>query len=328
MESVPVTSTEAELISEINKLKKEKNAVILSHYYMPASIQQLEREGGVADFKGDSLGLSIEATKVKAQNIIFCGVNFMAETAKILNPAKNILIPDKEAGCSLASSITAQDVIALKKKYPGVPVMAYINTYAETKAECDVCCTSRNALKIAAQLPGDTIIFIPDKFMGENLKRQIQATTKKNLILWNGTCEVHEQFSSRSLASFQQQFPEAEMLMHWEVPNETVADNLFTGKGILGSTNDILTYAGASNSKQFILASECDFSSTLKAAYPEKEFITPCIYCPYMKKINLQNILKALQSIGNNEQQHYEISLNAELLMRAAIPVKRMMELS
>lgn len=179
MERVTVPATDAALISEINQLKKEKLAIILSHYYMPASIQLLEVDGGVADFKGDSLGLSIEATKAKAQNIIFCGVNFMAETAKILNPVKNILIPDKEAGCSLASSITAQDVIALKKKYPGVPVMAYINTYAETKAECDVCCTSRNALKIAAQLSGDSIIFVPDKFMGENLKRQIQATAKR-----------------------------------------------------------------------------------------------------------------------------------------------------
>ena len=214
------------IFSEIRRLKKEKDAVILAHYYMPPELQVLEKDGGVADFIGDSLGLSVEATRVQAANIVFCGVSFMAETAKILNPKKQVLIPDKEAGCSLASSITAEDVRQLKIHYPKVPVIAYVNTFAETKAECDICCTSRNALAIAKSFDSDTLIFIPDVYMGQNLQSKIESETGKKMILWHGRCEVHEQVTTTSLSTMKMMYPDAEMLLHWEVPKETVEESL------------------------------------------------------------------------------------------------------
>ncbi len=314
------------VFSEIRQLKKDKGAVILAHYYMPPELQILEKDGGVADFIGDSLGLSIEATKVNASNIVFCGVSFMAETAKILNPGKNVLIPDKEAGCSLASSITAADVRELKQRYPGVPVIAYVNTFAETKAECDICCTSRNAVSIAKSFESDTLIFVPDVYMGQNLQAKIERETGKKMILWHGACEVHEQFSNTSLANMKQMYPDAEMLLHWEVPKETVEESLNDHKGVLGSTNDILKYVGSSASQKFILASECDLGATLRGMYPDREFITPCFKCPYMKKISIANTLAALKSIGTGEQAKYEIVLPADVLERAYTPIKRMLE--
>lgn len=316
-----------EYYSRIRQLKKEKNAVILAHYYMPPELQVLEKDGGVADFIGDSLALSVEASRTTADNIIFCGVLFMAETAKILNPQRHVFIPDKEAGCSLASSITGEDVRRLKQQYPGVPVMAYINTYAETKAECDVCCTSRNALEIAKSFASDTIIFLPDKYMGENLERRIAAETGKKLILWNGVCEVHEQFRPESLGPLEQMYPDAEVLLHWEVPQETVQSSLDMRGGVLGSTSDILRYVGQSHSRRFILASECDLGATLKGMYADKEFITPCFKCPYMKKITLENTLKTLEAIGTGNNA-YEVTLDMETLAKAYLPIKRMLEFS
>lgn len=310
----------------IRKLKQEKDTVVLAHYYMPPELQLTEKQGGIADFIGDSLGLSIEATKVKAQNIIFCGVKFMAETAKVLNPDKQVLIPDKEAGCSLAASITADDVQELKRKHPGIPVIAYVNTYAETKAECDICCTSRNALAIARSFNSNTLIFIPDMYMGQNLQQKIEAETGKKLILWHGTCEVHEQFTGLSMEMLKKANPDAEVLLHWEVPKETVAASFCEAKGVLGSTNDILHYVGESHAKKFILASECDLGATLKGMYPDKEFITPCFKCPYMKKITLQNTLAALQAIGTPEAAKYEISLPEDIMHKAHTPIKRMLD--
>ncbi len=314
------------VFSAIRKLKKEREAVILAHYYMPPELQILEKDGGIADFIGDSLGLSIEATKVKAPNIIFCGVSFMAETAKILNPDKNVLIPDKKAGCSLASSITAADIRQLKARYPGVPVIGYVNTFAETKAECNICCTSRNAVAIAKSFESDTLIFVPDVYMGQNLQAKIERETGKKMILWHGACEVHEQFSNTSLATMKQMYPDAEMLLHWEVPKETVEESLQDHKGVLGSTNDILKYVGSSTSQKFILASECDLGATLRGMYPDRDFITPCFKCPYMKKINMANTIAALKSIGTGEQTKYEIGLPPEIIKRAYMPIKRMLE--
>lgn len=314
--------------SRIRQLKKEKGAVILAHYYMPPELQVLEKDGGVADYIGDSLGLSVQASKTTADHIVFCGVLFMAETAKILNPQRHVYIPDKEAGCSLAASITGEDVRKLKQQYPGVPVMAYVNTYAETKAECDICCTSRNALDIVKSLDSDTVIFLPDKYMGENLARRIGEETGKKLILWDGVCEVHEQFRPESISVFEKAYPQAEMLLHWEVPGETVLSSMEDRGGVLGSTTDILKYVGQSKSRQFILASECDLGATLKSMYADKEFITPCIKCPYMKKITLENTLQALESIGNPEAAHFEVELDAEIIKRAYTPIKRMLEFS
>ena len=315
-----------DILAEIHALKKEKNAVILSHYYMPPELQLLEKDGGVADFIGDSLGLSLEATRVKAENIIFCGVKFMAETAKILNSKKHVFIPDIEAGCSLASSITAQDVKELKLKHPGLPVIAYVNTYAETKAECDICCTSRNALRIAASFDSKELIFVPDVYMGQNLQQGLMAETGQKLILWNGRCEVHEQFTQSSMSSLEMMYPNAEVLMHWEVPLETVASSFQRSKGVLGSTNDIIRYVGQSTAQQFILASECDLGATLKGTYPDREFITPCIKCPHMKKNTLQNALQALRAIGTTGAARYEIELPEDIMQRAYLPIKRMME--
>lgn len=315
-----------EILAEINALKREKNAVILSHYYMPPELQVLENAGGVADFIGDSLGLSVEATRVKAENIVFCGVAFMAETAKILNPAKKVFMPDIEAGCSLASSITAKDVKELKQRHPGIPVIAYVNTYAETKAECDICCTSRNALRIAASFDSEELIFVPDIYMGQNLQQSLTAQTGKKLILWHGRCEVHEQFTQSSMSALELMYPAAEILMHWEVPLETVSASFQKTKGVLGSTNDIIKYVGQSPAHQFILASECDLGATLKGTYPDKEFITPCIKCPHMKKNTLQNTLQALRAIGTNDAMKYEIDLPADIMQRAYLPIKRMMD--
>ncbi len=315
------------VIEEIRSLKKEKNAVILSHYYMSPLLQILEKEGGVSDFIGDSLGLSLEAKNVKADNIVFCGVTFMAETAYIINPDKNVFIPDKEAGCSLASSITAADVEKLKLQYPDTPVIAYINTYAETKAACDICCTSRNAMKIASSFDSDRIIFIPDKFMGRNLSNSFKSTLNKEFIIWDGRCEVHEQFLG-NIDMLMDVYPLAEVLLHWEVPDATVDMAMKKGHGIVGSTADLMRHVQDTDSKQFILASECDLGATMKGMFSDKQFITPCITCNYMKKINLSNTLDVLRAIGTEGENRYKIILDSQIMEKAAIPISKMIEFS
>lgn len=315
------------LLDEIRELKKKHNAVVLSHYYMPPELQIDTANGGVADFVGDSLGLSVAGTKTDASYIIFCGVKFMAETAYILNPEKRVLLPDHNAGCSLAESISGNDVLQLRQKYPGVPVIAYINTYAETKAECDVCCTSRNAIKIANSFDSKKLIFLPDKFMGQNLAAKFKKETDKELILWNGSCEVHEQFRT-NIEEMTLANPDAELLLHWEVPQETVAATLNNRKGIVGSTSDILNYVNESKATQFILGSECDLGATLKGMYPEKQFITPCIMCRHMKQITLQKTLEALRSIGSDKQMNFEVTVEEKIRQKAYVPIKRMLELS
>ncbi|OKL42016.1 quinolinate synthase NadA [Pontibacter flavimaris] len=319
---------EAELLAaveEIRELKRQKNAVILSHFYMPAELQVEHKDGGIADFVGDSLGLSVAAKSVEADNIIFCGVKFMAETAKVLNPVKQVLLPSFDAGCSLAESITGADVRKLKEQYPGVPVVAYINTYAETKAEADICCTSRNALDIARSLGGDKLIFLPDLFMGRNLQTKIKAETGKELILWEGKCEVHEQFTPQRINGLKLMYPEAQVLVHWEVPDNTVADALTGAGGVVGSTSDIIRFVGESKTRQFILGSECDLGATLRGMYPEKEFIVPCIKCPHMKQITIQRTLEALRAIGTEKEALFEVTLDAEISRRALAPIERML---
>jgi len=315
------------IVEEIRQLKREKNAAVLSHYYMSPLLQILDTQGGVSDFIGDSLGLSLEAKKVEAENIVFCGVTFMAETAYILNPDKNVFIPDMDAGCSLASSITAADVQKLKLQYPGIPVIAYINTYAETKAACDICCTSRNAVKIASSFDSDKIIFIPDKFMGRNLSNSFKSMLNKEFILWNGRCEVHEQFLG-NIENLMEIYPSAEVLLHWEVPDDTVQTALKRGNGIVGSTADLIRHVEETDVNQFILASECDLGATMKGMFRNKQFITPCITCDYMKKINLKNTLDTLRAIGTEDEIKYKISLDPEVMTRAAIPINKMIELS
>lgn len=302
--------------------------LLLAHYYMSPELQVLERDGGITDQLGDSLALSLAASNAEASYIVFCGVRFMAETAKILAPNTRVYIPDQSAGCSLAESINASDVRALRLQYPGVPVIAYINTYAETKAECDIICTSRNALSIAASFKEEELLFIPDLFMGNNLQKSIAATTGKKLLLWHGRCEVHEQFQPGQMSSLQAAYPQAELLMHWEVPDSTVDEAFKHQKGVLGSTSDIIRYVGESNKQQFILASECDLGAVLKSTYKDKEFITPCIRCPHMKKITLENTLDLLRKIDNNEAQAEEVVLDDSVMARARIPLLKMLEFS
>ncbi len=323
--SEPELGTLHQKFLEIRKLKKEKNTVVLSHYYMSPELQLKEHQGGIADYIGDSLGLSLEATKATADYIVFCGVKFMAETAKILNPEKKVLIPDNNAGCSLASSISGRDVRNLKKKYPGIPIIAYVNTYAETKAECDICCTSRNAMSIANSFLEKKLIFIPDVFMGKNLSSKIAKETGKELILWNGKCEVHEQFTPSSITRLKIEHPEAEILVHWEVPEETSEISLRNSKGILGSTNDLINFVSKSTAKEFILGSECDLGATLKGMFKDKKFNTPCIYCPHMKKITVDNVLESLSSIGSPKEHSFEINIPEPILSRAKVPIQRMM---
>ncbi len=323
----PYSTGSRYLVEEIRELKHSKNAAILAHYYMTPELQLHTSAGGIADVVGDSLALSRAATTIDAEVIVFCGVAFMAETAKILNPQCTVLLPDRAAGCSLASSITAQDVQALRKRHPNTPVMAYINTYAETKAESDICCTSRNAIAVAASFPQDTLIFVPDLYMGRNISVPIAQATGKKLILWNGVCEVHEQFTAARLAATGDSFPDAEILVHWEVPSDAAAIALARHKGIIGSTSDIIRYVEESTARQFILGSECDLGAALRGMYADREFITPCVYCPHMKRITLHNTLEALQAVGSIAQPAFEVILEPDIQQRAFLPLQRMIEI-
>jgi quinolinate synthase len=317
-----------EKIKKIRTLKKEKDAIILSHYYMPPELQVLHNEGGIADYSGDSLGLSIQASKAEASHIIFCGVRFMAETAAILNPERKVFIPEMQAGCSLAESINAEDVRQLKQKHPGVPVVAYVNTYAETKAESDYCCTSRNALAIAKHIDASKIIFIPDYYMGRNLKSRIEKETGKEMILWSGKCEVHEQFTSESLKMIAMENPDAEVLLHWEVPDDSVRTFIKSGKGTVGSTTDLIEYAQKSKSQKFIVGSECDLGAVLKGMMPEKSFYSPCIICPHMKAVDIENTLAALEAINTAAEAKYHVQVDPKISEKARIPLERMIALS
>lgn len=316
-----------ELIDEIRRLKREHNAIVLAHYYMTPEVQVLEKDGGIADYLGDSLALSRIAMNTRADVIVFCGVRFMAETAKVLNPARTVLLPSPQAGCSLAASMSAEDVRHLRAQHPGVPVVAYINTYAETKAESDICCTSRNALAVVASFPHDTLLFIPDMFMGRNLQKAIREQTGKELLLWHGTCEVHEQFTGEQLGLLSDAHPQADILVHWEVPNQTVNSVLEHRKGVVGSTSDIINYVGTSTARQFILGSECNLGATLRSLYRDREFITPCVYCPHMGQITLHNTVESLLSLGTEKQPYYETVLPQDILERAYTPIKRMIDI-
>ncbi len=293
---------------EINRLKKEKNAVILAHNY-----QRPEIIYGVADFTGDSLALSRQAEKTSAGTIVFCGVHFMAETAKILNPEKKVLLPDLRAGCSLSESITGEDVRKLKREYPGVPVVTYVNTSAEVKAESDVVCTSANALKIVNSMKSDKVIFLPDEFMAKN----IAAKTDKEIISWHGKCIVHEQFSDEQILSYKKTYPELKVLVHTECTPAVVKH-----ADMAGSTSDMQRFVENTNSKQIMLVTECGMSDMLKVKHPEKEFIAPCIICPHMKRINLENVLSALQ------EEKFEILVDEETRKKAFKAVEQMLILS
>ena len=270
----------APYVRAINAVKKERNAVILAHNYQTPEIYHC-----VADFVGDSLQLAREATKVKADVIVQAGVHFMAETAKILNPDKTVLIPDVRAGCSLASAITGEDVRLLRERFPGVPVVTYVNTSAEVKAESDITCTSSNALQVVESLGVDKVIFVPDQY----LAKYVASQTKVKIIAWKGSCEVHERFTGDELALIRANDPSVQIVAHPECPPDVIAASDFTG-----STAHMIDWVRKNKPKRVVLVTECSMADNVQAELPDVEFTRPCNLCPHMKRITLPKILDSL----------------------------------
>ncbi len=298
----------APYISAIRRLKVERNAIILAHNYQTPEIFH-----GVADITGDSLGLAREAARTSADVILLCGVHFMAETAKVLNPRKTVLIPDLRAGCSLASSITGEDVRALRRRYPGVPVVTYVNTSAEVKAESDVCCTSANAVEVVERLGSDRVIFIPDEYLG----RHVAAHTKVEVILWQGHCEVHERFTADEVRSFRNQFENLQVIAHPECPPDVLAEADF-----VGSTSGMIGHVEKNRPHRALLLTECSMSDNVSVQFPDVEFIRPCNLCPHMKRITLPGILHSLQTL------EHRVEVDADVAERARQAVQRMLFLA
>ncbi|MBX3002240.1 MAG: quinolinate synthase NadA [Caldilineaceae bacterium] len=317
----------AELAVEINRLKVERNAVILGHNYMEPALFH-----SIPDFVGDSLELSRKAAQTDKDVIVFCGVEFMAETAKILNPSKTVLLPAEKAGCSLAASITAEDVRRLKAQYPGVPVVTYINTYADVKAECDICCTSGNAVAVVNSLDAERIIFIPDEYLARNVaaetgKKIIVPSLQSNIGLegvdsydfigWHGRCEVHEKFTVEDIRNVRAQFPDVYILAHPECSPDVVAASDFSG-----STTAMIRKVEASHAPRFLLLTECSMGDNIMGANPDKEMLRLCsVRCPHMNQITLEDTLASL------EKMQYEIHVPEEIRVRAARAVQRMIEI-
>ena len=315
----------AELAVEINKLKKERNAVILGHNYMEAALFN-----SIPDFVGDSLELSRKAAQTDKDIIVFCGVKFMGETAKILNPSKKVLLPSNKAGCSLAESITAADVRALKEKFPGVPVVTYVNTYADVKAESDICCTSGNAKKVVESLDVETIIFLPDEYLAGNIAREtgkhiifpnrISVSTpssKGDLIGWNGRCEVHEKFTVKDIETVRAQFPDVLILAHPECSPEVVAASDYSN-----STTAMIRYVQETNAPHYLVLTECSMGDNIAAANPDKELLRLCmVRCPHMNTITMEDTLEALK------QDRYIIEVPEDVRIRAERAVRRMIEI-
>ena len=294
------------LVEKINRLKAEKNAVILAHNYMTPEIYHC-----VADIVGDSLLLAKESQKAKADTIIMCGVHFMAETAKILNPDKKVLIPDMSAGCSLAESITGEDVRLLKQKYPGLPVVSYVNTSADVKSETDICCTSSNAVEVVESLGVDKVIFLPDEYLAQN----VAAQTKVGIISYKGTCIVHERFTPEEIREYRKNYPGIVVLAHPECPPEVVAEADYTG-----STSKMSNYVKDKQPKKVLMVTECSMSDNVAIENPNVEMIKPCNLCPYMKKITLQGIYNSL--VNGTE----EVKLSKAVMDKARLSIKRMIE--
>ncbi len=318
----------ARLAYRINRLKKEKNAVILGHNYMEAALYH-----SVPDFTGDSLGLCQMAAETDADVIVFCGVRFMAESAKILNPEKTVLLPATQAGCSLASSITAQQVRDLKKRFPGVPVVTYINTYADVKAETDICCTSSNAQRVIESLGTDTVIFLPDQYLAGNVAEQLgwkmyfpqddadgskqPADLKKTVIAWHGACEVHELFTPADVTSVRQQFPDVTVLAHPECKPDVVHEADFTG-----STTAMIKYVEEHQAEEYLLLTECAMGDNIISEHPDKNILRLCSHrCPHMAEITLEDTLDSL------ENMRYEITVPEDIRVKALTSIERMLEI-
>ncbi len=317
----------AEVAAEVLRLKEERNAVILGHNYMEPALFHT-----VPDFRGDSLELSRRAAETDKSVIVFCGVHFMAETAKILNPGKTVLLPTEKGGCSLAESITAADVRALRAAYPGVPIVTYINTYADVKAECDICCTSGNAVAVVESLDSDTVIFLPDEFLARNVARETgrhvivptvlsKATAAPStdveqvMVAWKGRCEVHELFTPEDIDAARKQFPDVFILAHPECSPEVVAKADFSG-----STTAMIKAVEKSKAKRYLLLTECSMGDNIVAANPEKEMLRLCSHrCPHMGEITLEQTRDALRHL------RWQIDVPEDVRVRALRSVERML---
>lgn len=299
----------APYVLAINRLKRERNAVILAHNYMTPDIYH-----GVADVVGDSLQLAVAATKVKAEVIVQCGVHFMAETSKILNPAKTVLMPDMAAGCSLAESVTPEGIARMRALYPGAAVVSYVNTTAAVKAASDVCCTSANAAGIVAAMPGDTVIMTPDKYLAQNVARQVPH---KKIVWWDGACIVHERFTAADLREFRAFQPDVTIIAHPECPPDVVAEADYTG-----STAGIIDHVARERPARAMLVTECSMASNIADSLPEVEFVGPCNMCPYMKMITLEKVLWSLHTMTT------PVEVEAGIADRARIAVERMIDIS
>ncbi len=297
----------ADEIAAILDLKRERNAVILAHNYQTPEIFH-----GVADIVGDSLALAREAMRVDAEVIVLAGVHFMAETAKLLNPAKTVLTPDRDAGCSLAASITAEDVRLLRQRYPGVPVVAYVNTSAAVKAEADICCTSGNAKKVVESLGAARVIMLPDEYLARN----VAAETGIEIIAWKGRCEVHERFTAADIRELRAQHPGVVVLAHPECSPAVVAEADFAG-----STAAMADYVDTRKPGRVVLVTECSMSDNVAVAYPEIEFVRPCNLCPHMKRITLLKIRRALETMRE------EVTIDPAVASDARRAIERMLAL-
>ncbi len=316
----------AELAVEILELKQQRNAVILGHNYMEPALFH-----SIPDFTGDSLDLSRKAATTDKDVIVFCGVRFMAETAKILNPTKTVLLPSEKAGCSLAASITADDVRMLKARFPGAPVVSYVNTYADVKAESDICCTSSNAVAVVESLKAETVIFLPDEYLARNVARETgkhiifptlqpvngDALLDYQLVGWHGRCEVHEKFTVDDIRRVRAQFPDVVILAHPECSPEVVAASDFSG-----STNAMIRHVQQTHAPHYLLLTECAMGDNIAAANPDKDMLRLCmVRCPHMNMITLEDTRDALL------YNRYVIEIPEDIRQRAYCAVERMIQI-
>ena len=295
----------APYIHAINRLKREVNAVVLAHNYMRPEIFH-----GVADLTGDSLALARMAADTDADVIVLCGVHFMAETAKIINPAKTVLIPDPKAGCSLAESITGADVRLLRERYPDVPVVTYVNTSAEVKAESDICCTSANAVEVVESLGVDRVIFLPDAYLG----RYVASQTDVEIILWHGHCMVHELFTADEIRDLRAMHPGVRVLAHPECPPDVLAEADF-----VGATAGMIGFVDREKPARVVLVTECSMSDNVAVDHPGTSFVRPCNLCPHMQRITLPKILRSLETMT------HEVDVAPDVAARARLAVERML---
>lgn len=294
------------ILDDIERLKRERNAVVAAHNYMTPDIFGL-----AADLTGDSLKLAAMAKETEADVIVLAGVDFMAETAKLVNPAKTVLLPDKRAGCSLADGITGADVRALKGQYPGVPVVTYVNTSADVKAETDICCTSGNAVAVVESLGVDRVIFLPDQYLG----KYVASQTDVELILWDGACMVHERFTGEEIRQHRQDLGGVSVIAHPECPPDVLAEADY-----VGSTNGIINWVTENRPDRVMMITECSMADNVALETPETEFVRPCNLCPHMKRITLEGIRHSLETMT------HQIEIPADIADRARLAVERMLE--